>query len=480
MPRIGYFLAATVGVVAAFAFSGIAGASHTPGHTGPTWSCRASVARVAFPPNSLPVLEPLVANTPGDPCVDDAAGLPTIDIPPAPSPQLPSPAPPIVSANALFARTEVTSRAGAADVAIRLGQGAQALNLRAVAASSRTDAFCSQNARPSFESESRVVGVTINDREITIPGETEQTMVDLAPLPIQVIFNERLGTEGEQQAGATEGALGRRAIHVILRTGSGPQDRIDVVVGESIADFHGTVCQRVVSAPGPECPAGTTRDPVSGACVEAPRGGRLVPLSEVPGHAGSPCRNPRFGRSVAILGTNGPDRITGTNLSDRIFALAGSDRVSGGRGDDCVEGDSGKDILDGSNGNDYLLGGSGNDVVSGGPGRDRLEGGSGGDRLSGGVGSDVIRGAGGNDKIQGGFGNDRILGGAGNDGIHTGNGRDRVFAGPGNDIINAATRGPAAFVDCGPGRDRVRINNNERRRIRNCEFVDVFHRIRSG
>ena len=82
--------------------------------------------------------------------------------------------------------------------------------------------------------------------------------------------------------------------------------------------------------------------------------------------------------------------------------------------------------------------------------------------------------------MQGGFGNDRLVAGAGNDGIHTGNGRDRVVAGAGDDIINAATAGPAAFVDCGPGRDRVRINNNERRRVRNCELVDVFVRISSA
>ncbi len=229
-----------------------------------------------------------------------------------------------------------------------------------------------------------------------------------------------------------------------------------------------------------QCPAGTTFNPVTLGCTEAPRGGTLVPLN-IPQIAqlfrGSPCLGEGFGPLVGIIGTNGPDRITGTNASDRIFALLGNDRVSGGRGDDCIEGGGGRDVLDGSNGNDFLLGGTGNDQVNGGPGRDRFTGGSGRDVMSGGTGNDNMNGGAGRDRLQGGFGNDRLVGGAGNDGIHTGNGIDRVSAGPGNDIINAATRGPAATVDCGPGLDRVRINNNERRRIRNCELVDIFRRI---
>lgn len=231
-----------------------------------------------------------------------------------------------------------------------------------------------------------------------------------------------------------------------------------------------------------KCPDGTIFDVTTFACIEKPQGGTLFPLTQQIRNLfpGSPCIGSGFGPLFVVLGTNGPDRITGTNRSDRIFALGGNDRVSGGRGDDCIEGGSGNDVLDGSNGNDFLLGGTGNDQVSGGPGRDRFSGGSGRDVMSGGTGADVMRGGGGRDRLNGGYGNDRLFGGSGNDGIHTGNGRDRVFAGSGNDVINAATRGPAAFVDCGPGKkDRVRINRNEIRRIRNCEFVDVPRRIRS-
>jgi hypothetical protein len=231
------------------------------------------------------------------------------------------------------------------------------------------------------------------------------------------------------------------------------------------------------------CPEGTTFDPTTFACVERPQGGVLYPLNPnlLQLFRGSPCIGPGFGPLVGVFGTNGPDRITGTNRSDRIFALAGDDRVSGGRGDDCVEGGPGRDVLDGSNGNDYLLGGTDNDRLTGGPGNDRFSGASGRDTLSGGQGNDRMTGGAARDRLQGDFGNDRLIGGSGNDGIHTGYGRDRVNAGSGNDIINAATVGPPAFVDCGPGRqDRVRINRNERRRTRNCEFIDVPRRIRSN
>jgi hypothetical protein len=194
------------------------------------------------------------------------------------------------------------------------------------------------------------------------------------------------------------------------------------------------------------CPEGTVFNPGSGSCLDLPTGGRLVPLGQVGGFQTSPCRSGggKFGLAIAVVGTNGPDRITGTNRSDRMFGYGGSDRISGGRGNDCVEGGTGRDIIDGSNGDDRLRGGSG---------RDRL---------------------------QGGFGTDRLEGGSGNDGIHTGNGRgDRAYGGSGNDIINAATVGPPAFVDCGSGKkDRVRVNTNELRRTRNCEFRYILRRTK--
>ena len=48
------------------------------------------------------------------------------------------------------------------------------------------------------------------------------------------------------------------------------------------------------------------------------------------------------------------------------------------------------------------------------------------------------------------------------------NGRDKVSGGKGNDAINVSTAGPAK-VKCGKGKDTVRYNHNERRRVKGCE-----------
>ncbi len=223
------------------------------------------------------------------------------------------------------------------------------------------------------------------------------------------------------------------------------------------------------------CPEGTILLPGSLTCEAGPAGGTIGVLGDL---RSSVCRDRVVGAQFAILGTGGADRITGTNLDDRIFPFGGNDRVSGGRGNDCIEGAAGRDILDGSNGQDVLLGGSGNDRLSGGPDNDRLDGGSGNDRISGSNGNDRLIGGSGKDLLRGEDGNDRLLGGSGNDSIHTGNGRDIVDGGSGNDIINAATVGPRVRVNCGSGRrDRVRINTNEIRRTRNCEFIYILRRV---
>jgi hypothetical protein len=228
-----------------------------------------------------------------------------------------------------------------------------------------------------------------------------------------------------------------------------------------------------------QCPPDSVRNAI-GQCVstqvvaeDVPRGGVVVPISDVPGAGASLCSRPGFGTLVAVVGTNGPDRITGTNRSDRIFAFGGRDRVSGGRGNDCVEGGSGNDNLDGSNGNDALLGGTGRDILNGGTGRDLIEGGTGIDRLIGGSGNDRMIGGAGRDKLSGALGNDRMDGGAGNDFIEGGNGADRVNGGSGNDAINVAESGRGRdVVNCGSGRDTVRITPDDR--VRNCERVLVL------
>jgi Ca2+-binding RTX toxin-like protein len=58
-----------------------------------------------------------------------------------------------------------------------------------------------------------------------------------------------------------------------------------------------------------------------------------------------------------------------------------------------------------------------------------------------------------------------------------GNGRDIIKAGKGNDDINVATAGARAKVDCGPGIDTVRVNNNELRSTKHCENILVTTRL---
>ena len=202
------------------------------------------------------------------------------------------------------------------------------------------------------------------------------------------------------------------------------------------------------------CPKGSEYDVPSGLCVirqdirgvhfisvgrpsEGPSGGTVITLTAARKKYRSACLSGP-GPKYAVIGTNKADRITGTNRPDRILTLGGKDRADGGRGDDCIDG------------------GSGNDSLSGGLDKDRVYGMSGGDALNGGAGTDRLSGGTGNDTLNGAFGADVVLGGAG------------------RDFINVATSGPAARVSCGAGRDKVRVNYNERKRTSGCETRYVF------
>jgi Ca2+-binding RTX toxin-like protein len=152
----------------------------------------------------------------------------------------------------------------------------------------------------------------------------------------------------------------------------------------------------------------------------------------------SPCLRGKGADYVVVGTTSGRDRLTGTNGDDRILGLGGNDEVGGGLGADCIDGGAGSDTLTGGDAADELVGGNGNDHLNGGPGADILSG------------------------------------GAGNDTINTSFGADRVTGGAGKDAINASTAGPAARIDGGSGRDTVRINANERRRVKRAETVHTL------
>ena len=289
-----------------------------------------------------------------------------------------------------------------------------------------------------------------------------------------------VATNGTCPQGSTPNAQGQCVIGNVDQNGNCPSGSTANPQGQCVLNERtcgpGTVenenGQCVVTAT--TCPSGSAKN-AQGQCVQ--NGPAQVPLQEVLGvRKASPCKSKKFGRQVAIVGTNRPDRITGTNRSDRIFSYGGNDKVSGGRGNDCIEAGRGSDRIDGSNGADYLLGDTGNDIENGGPGPDRLYGEAGNDKLLGASGNDWLYGGAGRDKLQGGLGNDHLYGGPGRDYIDTGGGRDVVYGGPGNDSINASIAGaPVKLIDCGPGIDTVRINSNEINRVRHCEHVFVTH-----
>jgi Ca2+-binding RTX toxin-like protein len=180
-------------------------------------------------------------------------------------------------------------------------------------------------------------------------------------------------------------------------------------------------------------------DIIVGRPFQGPSGGTVVPIDIARKKYGlSPCLSGGGAPKFAIIGTNKADRITGTNVADRIIGLGGNDKLDGGRGNDCIEGRSGGDNMSGALGNDKIYGSTGNDHLNGGPGTDFLSAGSG------------------NDTVNASFGRDRVLGGSG------------------RDFVNIATAGPPASADCGSGPDKIRINRNERKKIRHCETVYVF------
>ena len=143
-------------------------------------------------------------------------------------------------------------------------------------------------------------------------------------------------------------------------------------------------------------------------------GGDPIP----PADSGEPPLLPGACKNV-LSGTGRADRLVGSRFGDRILGRAGNDELFGRGGSDCI------------------WGGPGNDVVSGGDGPDALAGDS---------------------------GNDRMV---------PGDGRDDVSAGAGNDTIEAAGGG-VDRINCGAGRDVVRLSRNDL--IKGCEKVRVIPR----
>lgn len=389
--------------------------------------CRASAARVTTTQPALTV-EPVRANANTSPCSSQSAAV-----------LAPATVGPI-SASAVGAFTNrapdggVGAIASAAKATVVLGS----LTL----AADEVEATAAAGCDGSLTGSSRVVNLTINGNLIALPPNNATVTIPLGPLGT-IVLNEEVRE-------ATR--ITRRAVRATTPAG-------EIVLAEAIAGPGACASD---TAPGPApvsgvagagpnpCPNGATYDPSRNLCViresngnvivvgrpfEGPSGGTVFSLPEARKRSKSPCLR-GGGPKFAVLGTKGNDRITGSNRSDRIVLLAGRDHSEGGRGDDCIDGGRGRDTMSGALGNDRILGGSGRDALIGGSHVDRLHGGS------------------------------------GNDTINSGFGRDRVFGGKGSDRINAATAGPPSRkLRCGKGRDKIRVNRNERKRVRGCERV---------
>lgn len=300
---------------------------------------------------------------------------------------------------------------------------------------------------------SSVDTVIVNGQQVADTTQVQELTLPTGEV-VRIHYNEQTRSGG---------TLIVRAIHAEFFNQAGQVVK-ETVVAEAKLSGGSDVCNRAAQTGGGDgspgsgrpCPQGSEYDPGANVCIitrerdgnlsngretvvvigrpfESPSGGSVALLTEAPRTVrNSPCLKGK-GVKYIVLGTNKADRITGTNKSDRIFGLRGNDQVGGGRGNDCIDGGSGGDALAGSLGADRMIGGQGRDNLNGGSQKDRLEGGT------------------------------------GNDTINAAHGRDSVRGGAGNDSINVATAGPAARVNCGSGRDKVRSNTNERRRLRGCE-----------
>ena len=352
----------------------------------------------------------------------------------------------------------VTADGRVEDLKLLVGKNGPLLGVGVANATAAASCVAGSTA-PVFTGDSRVADVTLLGAFVPLDRLLLELTDALNPLLgaiVEIKVDERIQTAD---------SLTIRALHIKVLRGSQPAPLLDLVIGEAKVAANGAVCDPAAQTVGSgdedearPCPPGSTYDQPRNLCVippgtsgsqlgeiivgrpyQGPSGGTVVPIDVARKRYGRSACLAFSGRPLfAIVGTNRADRITGTNGADRIIGLGGNDRLDGGRGNDCIEGRTGSDNVSGALGNDRLYGSTGADHLNGGPGTDYMSA------------------------------------GAGNDTINAAYGRDRAFGGSGRDFINIATAGPPASANCGSGRDKVRINRNERRRIRNCETAYIF------
>jgi len=425
------------------------------------WNCRASAAYIAIPAQDR--TEPVLANGSARTatespdrarCADDDAK------PVGPGDELGLTGPVAQTAVKPDSGLAVDQSVSASSSVVDFAPGQAGNNLVVRGARAEATASCTANG-PALSGSSVVPVVTIGGRTLDVT-QLEQ-VVERLPTGalVRIKFNE------QTRSGTT---LVQRAVHLEVQD---PAGRIvkDVVVAEAKVSGGSQVCDRAAQEDtanggdgngsggngdvGP-CIRGAEYDAPRNLCIitrerdgnlangrelitvvgkpfEGPSGGRVALPGEAPKSAQKSTCLKGKGVKFLVLGTKKADRITGSNRADVIFSFGGNDKISGGRGNDCI------------------VGGKGADRLAGAQGKDTLVGGKGGDNLNGGSEAD------------------KLMGGSGKDSINAAYGKDRVNSGKGNDAINVATAGPAARVRCGKGKDVVRFNTNERRRVKGCE-----------
>ena len=447
----------------------------------PLWKCRASAVYASLAGNNR--VEPIVAN--GNPstannvspdraqCATEEAGADNLATP------LGVPAS-VLSAQSASAKTTITPETGLAidqkvdatakveNLAVPLGGATTVIGARA--ATSNIVGSC-VNGALTTTGKSEVLGLTLGGTDIpldALPGALETILAPLGAVA-DVKFNEQV-KEGR--------GLIVRAAHIKVLPTAGGAPLLDLVIAETKVDGDEFTCdpnKQIPGLTGKVCPDGSIYDVLRGLCIiqataqnsviivglpfQGPSGGTVVALNVARQRYGNTTCLSVTGKNLpayAIVGTNARTRITGTNGRDRMLGRGGNDSLDGGRGGDCIDG------------------GSGNDRVTGGVGSDRIIGRNGGDTLTGNLDNDRIDGGAGNDHLNGGPGRDTLKAGAGNDTVAAGYNADSVDAGSGNDAVNIAQQGPAARANCGSGRDKIRLNGKERRRIRGCEIIYVL------
>lgn len=164
--------------------------------------------------------------------------------------------------------------------------------------------------------------------------------------------------------------------------------------------------------------------------IEAVGAALVIPAKDRGGGGGG--GNGGGGNNGGGGGGGADDPLAGGGCRHEVRGTPQSDNLAGDGGGDLVFGLGGADRMRGKPGHDCLVGGPGRDRLFGDDGRDRLTGNGGADRLDGGSGENAFD------------------------------------AGPGDDRVNSRN-GTRETVRCGPGRDSVVADRNDR--LRGCENV---------